>query len=282
MNNLKNVHLTKLSIKLGANFGTNKSSKLSNLDEQIKLLDKLHTQFTEKGKLNILAMDSGVVNFAYIKTTIEKDWSLSIKFWNKLQLENKFNDGVKLSLQPKSFTPLTQKLYKFITTDAIGENTDIYLLERQRIRTQSSKFVTDPIIKINFLEQLIYYSWTNQGKTIISSDPIKLCQLYPNEKKERISVVKSLIQGIKNDQGSSVFMDKMSLTKEMSTYLANNSNAKKFKIFDFLQLKEPSAGPNKDDDLADCLLHTLSWKNWLYNYNRLKSNNFDFQLLLQK
>lgn len=280
MNHFKNVQLDKLSIKLGANSGTKKSIKLFNLNEQINTLSQLHAKFIERGELNVLTMDSGVVNFAYINTTINKDWSLKINHWNKLQLEKIFNGGVKATLQPRVFTHLIQQLNKFIDGgDDLSEKPDVYILERQRIRTQSSKFVTDPIIKINFLEQLIYYSWTSQGKTILSSDPIKLCQLYPNEKKERIRLVKDLIKGTAHDPVERLYFKKQFLTKEMSDYLANTS---RFKIFDFLQLDEDVAGPNKDDDLADCLLHTLAWRTWLYHFHKLQANNFDFPSLLEE
>lgn len=269
---LKADKLKALSYLIGSQHGVTKTQRRLNILKQCKLLEP----FRQKPTVVVTSIDSGVTNFAYCALVWHSNKLPELISWNKIQLENKFLQNESLSLLPSQTSSLVNQLTRFIKTDPLLAKSDIVTIERQRTRTTSSRFVTDPIIKVNILEHLLYLSLQRSDFNVVSSDPGKMTKFWISQDLATESNATSKRYRI--DKVIDFLKDKSSLTfskpyeTKLNNYIIKTGKTKRFSIFDALQLQETVAGPRKDDDLADSLLHAMCWIHWLKNYRFLCDN----------
>ncbi|CCK71444.1 cruciform cutting endonuclease KNAG_0H00280 [Huiozyma naganishii CBS 8797] len=269
---LKSHTLNELCVALGAGIGTTKTKRTENILKQCRILHSFKTQYDSKGNLKISSIDSGVANFA-ISSVVVNPRGTEVVHWGKISLERAFLQGCPLGLSPQETYQLVTQLTDHIAWVTAG--TSLYTVERQRTRTGSSRFVTDPVIKVNVLEHLLYFSLKTRGYHVESSDPVKIGKLWvPQEifsgarsKKYRILRALNLVQNC-NSAGNNVqFNERM---RKTFTQYNREHAGKRSSLFDALALDQDGvAGTKKDDDLADSLLHALSWDQWFRTYVEL-------------
>lgn len=274
LNDLKLTQLNKLSSLLGAvKAGNTKSQKCGYINSY---LSQLTPYLSGSGTIDIFSIDTGIINFSWAQLTLHTlNGRITLVNWNKLNLNDRFN-LLDATTNPKNMSSLTSQLTSFILSQSPRDN-PLYTIERQRLRTNSSKFITEPILNVNILEHLLFHSLTNANRFVMSSDPARITKFWlanqkqynaKESKKLRIQIVNTLLSSQSNVfQLSPSLNDKLSSTA--SDHPGSKNKRKNHLIFDRLQLNESQNGKRKDDDLADSLLHGLSWSFWLRNYQHL-------------
>lgn len=280
---LKLTHLHKFSSLIGGpKTGSTKTEKCNNL--RIYLSQLIH--FTKP--LQIVSIDTGLVNFAwsqFLLTDEEKQPLLSR--WGKLNLYRKFfNDVIPedTKFSPLDTSYLTSQLTNFILNESKISTNILYTIERQRLRTNSSKFVTDPILNVNILEHLLFYALKNlspghdtpyRNNFVVSSDPGRMTNYWlanqrfnsKDSKKLRIATAVNLLAYSQNT--GNLFKIDSKLSNKMLTLKDNKLESKNGILFDALEMNQMLNGKRKDDDLADSFLHGLSWSMWIQTYRNL-------------
>lgn len=306
--------LKKMAFSIGSKEGSSKTEIRNNILYQSTLLHDLNKIREQKGKLDIMAIDMGIENFAYSRFS----WSLDdqtpvLTQWGKIRLGEKFLEpGMKASiLQPNVMSELGFNLTKFLTSNS----PDAFVIERQRARTMGSANVFEPILKVNILEHVLFSNleyrlllerenkYSKQKEYLVkSSDPKRMtdywCKLVPTKnlleakygrgspkmelkstsstltKMLKISLVQSLLQ----DQLTDKKFNKFTLSTDLQEVFGKSLESQNFSFFEALSLDD-AAGKNKNDDLADSLLHGLAWLDWIANYQEItrviKLNSYD-------
>ncbi|CAI4034748.1 hypothetical protein SMKI_11G1980 [Saccharomyces mikatae IFO 1815] len=297
--NAKSGQLKSLSFVIGAANGTTKEIKRTYIQEQCKFLEELRQQKIRQGGINILSMDAGVSNFAFSKMQLLNDNPLpKLLDWQKLNLEEKFFQNLKkLSLNPAETSQLVFDLTEYLFESA--PIPDMFTIERQRARTMSSRHILEPILKVNILEQILFSNLENKVKytnriqngsklryIVRSSDPHRMTSYwcFPREetpvgskklksnkhsKDLRIKLVKKIVSSSILNKGSKDPTELVEFTEIWEKRIRNALAKKKsFKLCDILEFLDNS-GVKKDDDLADSFLHSLSWIEWIKNYENI-------------
>lgn len=283
--NLKLIHLHKFSSLIGGpKTGSTKTEKCHNLEIYLSQLDK----FVKP--LQIVSIDTGLVNFAWSKFVLSDTEKLpSLIQWEKFNLYEKFfNDvipeGTKFS--PSDTSYLTSQLTDFILNGSKTSTNVLFTIERQRLRTNGSKFVTDPILNVNILEHLLFYALQNlnygneiscQNRFIVSSDPGRMTNYWlanqrfnsKDSKKLRIKTAMDLLNHCRGNITGKLFTIDSKLSEKISNLKDVTLKNKSGVLFDLLGMNPMINGKRKDDDLADSFLHGLAWSMWIQTYRRL-------------
>ncbi|CAI4045010.1 hypothetical protein SKDZ_11G1960 [Saccharomyces kudriavzevii ZP591] len=297
--NAKSGQLKSFSFVIGAANGTTKEIKRTSIQKQCEFLEKLRQQKIRSGKISILSMDAGVTNFAFSKIQLSNNNPLpKMLDWQKLNLEEKFLQNLKkLSLNPAETSQLVFDLTEYLfESDPIP---DMFTIERQRARTMSSRHILEPILKVNILEQILFSNLENKMRyanntqnaselryMVRSSDPHRMTSYWciPKEetstsskksksnkhsKDSRIKLVKEIISSSILNDASKRFTKSVEFSDIWGNRIRSALTKKKsFKLCDILEIQDGS-GVKKDDDLADSFLHSLSWIEWIKNYESI-------------
>lgn len=282
--NLKLTHLNKFSSLLGGpKIGSTKLAKCQNLNNYLSQLN----QFIKP--IQILSIDTGLINFAWTSFTLpDTEGQPLLTQWGKLNLYKKFFNDTPIKetkFSPLDTSYLTTQLTRLILNESNASTNTLYTIERQRLRTNSSKFVTDPILNVNILEHLLFYSLNNlnplmnnnmyRNISVVSSDPGRMTKYWlanqnfnsKQSKRLRIETVMSLLNQSNSKDG--LFKVATPLYGKISNLKDYKSKNKTGLLFDLLEMNEEVNGKRKDDDLADSLLHGLSWSIWIQTYQKL-------------
>lgn len=180
-----------LAFAIGSQSGTTKKSIRTNILVQAHELQRLTNIRSQRGKLDITAIDMGLENFAFAKFSWRTDEDKpQLIQWTKLRLDGSFIDAqaLKPSFVPKSMSLVGHKLTEVLTQTP----PDIFVIERQRTRTMGSANIPDPIVKVNALEHILFaylnakklYSQQTKGTKepldylIESSDPRRMTDFW--------------------------------------------------------------------------------------------------------
>ncbi|AMD20913.1 HDR171Wp [Eremothecium sinecaudum] len=291
--------LKKVAILVGADCSGTKPTIVAALEKQIKLLNPLLQTQKQQGHLSIAAMDMGIVNFAHCRLLWHKGAPPKLIDWQKQPLNEHINPNwtkaKKTSMEPYTMWKIAQS----VTTQLRSEDTDLYLIERQRGRTAGRPNVPERILQVNILEHILFSNLmtiSSNEKTpfyIRSSSPRKMvdywCGILPEEvqrkvlevhntigkrdgfsKKLRVCLVRSLLaKQFENNDSSSL---KMQLSDTM--YKLFEKHSENISTFDISHTLNPKTYKykklQKNDDLADALLHGLSWVDWINNFSRIE------------
>ncbi|SCU78491.1 LAMI_0A04808g1_1 [Lachancea mirantina] len=286
--------LKKVSFLLGSREGTTKSALRDELLAQGGLLAKLRNTGGVAGSLNLVAVDIGVENFAFCRLALRADEARSqLVEWSKMQLSNgddtsKFSPSVSAQLAKN----LTQRLSR------LGPS--VFVLERQRTRTAGSANVFEHVLRANVLEHVLFTLLQNQRflgddslqHQVYSSDPRRMTEFWckfigvtspgnlegSNDqakssktatKSLKIKIAKAIIAAALSSDLASLPTFVPTVAPAVKSQLVSYFNkGKRLNLFDALQLTT-DAGRRKEDDLADALLHGLSWLTWVTNFDRL-------------
>ncbi|CAI4046414.1 hypothetical protein SUVZ_11G2020 [Saccharomyces uvarum] len=299
--NAKAGQLKSFSFLIGAANGTTKELRRTNIQKQCEFLEQLRQQKTRQGRISILSMDAGVSNFAFSKFQLCDNNPLpKLLDWQKVNLEEKFlQKSKKLSLNPTETSQLVFDLTEYLfKSEPIP---DVFTIERQRTRTMSSRYILEPILKVNILEQILFSNLENKMRytsstlnaaklqyMVRSSDPHRMTSYWciPKEetpvgskksksnkhsKDSRIKLVKEIVSSsiLENDSRSPTkLVDFSDIWENRIRGALSKKNS--FKLCDILEIQD-SSGVKKDDDLADSFLHSLSWIEWIKNYENIAS-----------
>ncbi|CCC71647.1 hypothetical protein NCAS_0H03370 [Naumovozyma castellii] len=300
-NNVTAKTLKDLSLIIGSPIGITKLNRRTNIMEQCKHLEQLRLKRLHQGTLVINSIDTGISNFAIskFKWDLMSPWPTLLS-WEKIQLERKFLPELEIessSLEPNDFSLMTYRLVEYLLDEKDNvSKPDLFTIERQRTRTMSSRFVLDPIIRCNILENVLYSTlenrirYNNMGKheySVLSSNPQRMTSFWcptdndKNKKKNsnkyskdfKIKLVKEIIRNSCMDNANDLGRPFIGIPQDWKidlVKLLNSSASAKFKLFNCLRNHENDtsniSGVKKDDDLADSFLHGLSWMEWLRNY----------------
>lgn len=300
------IALRTLAISIGAIKSGTKPILMENILAQMKILDKLQKIRDTKGKLSIIAIDIGIVNFAYCKLIWKRNEDIPVLAqWKKLELKGlskmEFEPMIEKKVynsEPDSMFLLSSVLLEHI----LRSESDVYLLERQRTRTMGSSAIPEYILRVNILEHLLYsglrLNSSNDGNayTVLSSSPKRMVDYWCNSlyesdllrrklglksksrsiitKKFRIALVKSFIHNqLYPQNGLSIQKFKLndSFYKQFENYMGSYDDLSFGQILNNNKETETSQPRvHKNDDFADSLLHGLAWIDWMQNYNCLK------------
>ncbi|CAL9735211.1 cruciform cutting endonuclease 1, mitochondrial [Monosporozyma servazzii] len=280
LNDLKLNQLNKLSSLVGAlkSGGAGPNTKLQkciHINSYLLQLNHIinnNSNSNNNSNIHILSIDTGIINFAWSHLNLNlNNGDITLLNWSKLNLLQKFDRLDTNTFNPQNMSHLTSNLTEYIL--ATHPNVALYTIERQRLRTNSSKFITEPILNVNIFEHLLFHSLTNANKFVMSSDPARITKFWlanqlnystKDSKRLRIEIVNKLVNSQTGFQ-----LNKSLNERFFSVGLATSKRDKK--LFDKLQLNEVQNGKRKDDDLADSLLHGLSWSFWLRNCQDLNN-----------
>ena len=265
--------LRNLAFLIGASAGGNKAARVHNIARQAALLDKL-----QGPSVTFTSIDTGVVNLAVASVTCNtSDATPTLTYWDKTNLEQRYRGGEQLALTPSDTAPLASVLARDLQCTPELRNTSLFTIEKQRTRTVGSSAVSDPILKLNVMEHLIFAQLAQLAhRNIVSSDPGRMTKYWvPRErevqtglksKRLRVDLVRQLVLG-----GPSPLLKLQGgIATKVRTYNETPRRGRIPSLFDALQLVEPLNGVRKDDDLTDSLLHALAWAQWYMTYTDMK------------
>lgn len=299
--------LKRLGTCIGANLGQNKTSARQGILNQAKKLEVLRAQRLNNGSTSLTAIDAGVSNFAYSTFKWHKGDELpTLEDWNKMDLNQKFLPPLrtKITMDPSDTFYVGHKLTEMFTAEL--PIPDMFIIERQRNRSQSSTTVLEAVLMSNIIEQVFFSSLKNKqiydskaklNYAVNSSNPQRMVQYWCALRSLKTLVKRSdsLDDGAEpsNAQGTQHTsrvskVIRINLVKKIlksslglgdyhrcllnSTWRANIANQvemkKKFKLIDCIDVR-PEVGAKKDDDLADSFLHGLAWMQWLRTYEQI-------------
>ncbi|CCH59906.1 hypothetical protein TBLA_0C00910 [Henningerozyma blattae CBS 6284] len=181
--------LRKLALSIGAKQGNCKTQCTKLILRQGGILERLRNIKERKGSVSIIAIDTGISNFSFTKFELEhkrptySDRGLininynpqnAIEYdrtaeelpllleWKKFHIAQAFGGIMDkhFSPTPEIMSQLAYNITEYIKNEIKGA--DLYILERQRLRTMSSKSVLEPVIKSNILEHIIYSNLKNK------------------------------------------------------------------------------------------------------------------------
>ncbi|CAD1784698.1 similar to Saccharomyces cerevisiae YIR021W MRS1 Protein required for the splicing of two mitochondrial group I introns (BI3 in COB and AI5beta in COX1) [Maudiozyma barnettii] len=286
---LKSNTLQRLAFLIGAKQDTKKALRIKNIQERFTLFHALSQTVPNNhaNEITITSVDTGVVNCAVASMTIAAGTGSlpRLNYWKKWNLESQFlGVGQSLTLSPQLTSMVTGALVAQLLRDPGIEGTTLFTIEKQRARTVSSRVVSDPILKLNIVEHLLYDKLGGHG-AIESSDPARMTKFWVpqellkqeqegakfNSKRARMDLVKAMV--FQGSPGLLTLSDP--IDKQIQEYQTPSGESKGSRrgrmprLFDALQLQEPMNGARKDDDLADSLLHALAWSQWYKTYNEL-------------
>ncbi|SMN22345.1 similar to Saccharomyces cerevisiae YIR021W MRS1 Protein required for the splicing of two mitochondrial group I introns (BI3 in COB and AI5beta in COX1) [Maudiozyma saulgeensis] len=271
--------LQKLAFLIGAKQDTKKPLRIQNIIDRFKLFNDLSNvkHNNSKKEITITAIDTGIVNCAIASMTITSTDSFRLNYWRKWNLQHQFlGDGQSLTLSPQQTSLVSRSLVSYLLKQPFVNDTSLFTIEKQRARTVSSRVVSDPILKLNIMEHLLYDRLSDHAM-IESSDPARMTKFWIpqelqrqhdlkfNSKRARIDLVKSMV--FQNSLGFLRLMEPIST--QFIQYQEERHRTRMPWLFDALQLQEPLNGARKDDDLADSLLHALAWSQWFKTYCEL-------------
>lgn len=301
--------LKSLGVCIGANLGHNKTEARERIVAQARYLEILSSCKLNNGATTLTAIDAGVSNFAYSTFKwYKKDQLPTLVDWNKIDLRQKFlpSGSGKMSMDPRNTFLVGHQLTEMFTADL--PLPDMFTIERQRIRSQSSKTVLETVFMSNIMEQILFsnlknkqiYCKANLKYLVNSSSPQRMVQYWcalrslkslfqeykgidSNTTSEGAPPIESGNQCSKTTKAirinlvrkilrGSLGLDnykKCLLTSDWTTKIARQAQAKKnFKLFDCIETGI-ATGTRKDDDLADSFLHGLAWMQWLRTYEEI-------------
>ena len=262
--------LKRLAFLLGASGGANKAAKVGAIAQQAALFDRISGSDTA----TFTSIDTGVINLAVASVVCSANNSIpTLSYWNKTNLEQRFRKGETLALAPEQTALLATQVASDLTTTPELRNTSLFTIEKQRTRTVGSSAVSDPILKLNIMEHLLYAGLTqNLHRTVVSSDPGRMTRYWVPKEREtatglkskrlRVDLVRQIVLG---DESKLLQLDP-ALKHAIHTYKNTPRRGRIPSLFDALQLHEPLNGVRKDDDLTDALLHALAWAHWYNTY----------------
>lgn len=302
--------LKRLGSCLGANLGANKTGGRIGIVDQAEKLERLRTRKLLNGETSLTAIDAGVSNFAY---SVFK-WYKGDKFptlvdWNKINLCQKFleSNRTKMRMDPSDTWQVGYGLVEMLTNKL--ETSDIYMVEKQRTRSLSSKNIVESVLLSNLMEHILFsnlrnkliYGDLDKNYIVHSSNPQKMAQYWCDLKS--LSTLYNRYKesvGAKNKTdlslGESNEVQTAKTTKNIrinlvKTILKNATTPNDYqkcllapdwrlrvetqltvgKKFKLLDCigSGPELGAKKDDDLADSFLHGLAWMDWLGTYENV-------------
>lgn len=253
----------------------------------------------------ILAIDLGIKNFGFCRIQLDKNLPFNkpptVKEWKKLDLANlrtESFEATKLDLvkfDPVNYSRLASELIENVLYNPKMPRPDIVLIERQRGRTTSSRNIQEWILKVNMFESMLFgmlYSkisseTPNLLDNLISVNPLRMASYYKedqrrtkseskkgNPKTERIELVEKWLRYTINPDRQTeprLYLDPKEFPfTNTSSLQAIRSKSKWVNELILGPDSKMGSGTVKGDDLADSLLHALSWVEWERNRMILK------------
>ncbi|GAV54291.1 hypothetical protein ZYGR_0AL00230 [Zygosaccharomyces rouxii] len=299
--------LKRLGSCIGASIGKNKSEGRESIVEQAVKLEKLRQRRFRDGEASVAAIDTGVSNFAYsVFKWYKGDEVPTLVGWNKINLCQKFlgKHRLKMAMDPKDTWQVGRGLLEMFTNEMAVS--DLYVVEKQRTRSFSSKNVLESVLLSNVVEHILFsnlrnkqiYGNANTDYIVDSSNPQRMAQYWCDLKSLKTLHFRfAQSMGLKSrkdlriDDKDTVLATKVNKTIRINlvkTILKNAIEPQDYKMCNLTprwkskverQLNTgkkfrlldcigsgPELGTRKDDDLADSFLHGLAWMRWLRNY----------------
>ena len=282
---LKVAQLRSLAKELGAPTSGNKALLTENILATCSFHLRLHQLILDKQKhhLTITSLDPGVSNLSYatIRVPISAAHPTLTK-WTKIKLDISTTTTTTQLPEPAKTTSVTEQFCDSLLHDPATASTDLFVIERQRLRTHGSVWVPNPILRVNILEHLIFAKLQDRSRDgintvkyyCVSSDPAKMVKYWVStepigteksknkSKSKSKSLRKSIVQRL-------LFGDDPEVKLASDLKPVHLSSSSSFSIYDMLQLSEQANGKRKDDDLCDSFLHALTWARWFKAYLHL-------------
>lgn len=249
-----------------------KSERCISILSQCQTLDMLRRLGNE---LRVVAMDVGIANFAVAQFKVE---NMRLEHWLKLQVNDEGSHNIDIN--PRNTTMLSTSLGSRLW-DQTPSGPTVFLLERQRLRTLSSRNVLEPVLRANILEHLLYAELSRRcdietNRIVLSSDPRRMTLYWcgsasrtaeVNSKNVRIALVKGLLLS-KNRPPLHI-----DLNADIRNKVSEVDGSSKFKLYNLVS--QTSLGTKKDDDLADAFLHGLAWADWVRTFADMQASIMD-------
>lgn len=299
--------LKRLGSCIGASIGKNKTEGRTSVVAQAEKLELLRRRRLKDGETCVTAIDAGISNFAYSMFKWYKDDEVpTLVEWNKINICQKFlgNHRLKMKMDPEDTWKVGYGLLDMFTSKMA--TSDLYVIEKQRTRSLSSKNVLESVLLSNVMEHILFSNLRNKqlyenadgNYAVDSSNPQKMAQYWCDLKSLKTLYVRfaqSAGLKVQNDlptnYSDSILTTKVSKTIRINLVKTILKNAIipqgyrkcnvtpqwRSKVEEQLHVGKkfklldciglgPELGTRKDDDLADSFLHGLAWMQWLRIY----------------
>lgn len=179
--------IKRLGSCVGANIGKSKADIRKSVLEQAEKLEKMRECRVQNGEASVTAIDMGVANFAYsVFKWCKTDEVPTLVDWNKINLCEKFlgKHRIKMAMDPRDTWQVGYGLSNMFTNQM--PISDLYIIEKQRTRSMSSKNVLDSILLSNVVEHILFsnlrnkqlFGNTNTDYVVGSSSPQKMTKYW--------------------------------------------------------------------------------------------------------
>lgn len=250
---------------------------------------------------SVLSIDVGVKNFSYCKMEIEADnpynKPIEIVEWDKLDVLNWYGDQ-NLEFNPVNYAALASSIVSRLILGKTARP-DLILIERQRFRSMGSSSVLEAVIRSAVLENMIFaslkslkdYEPNNFQYLVQSSSPLIMTSFWESyktstdlrfDKLESASRKKHRIELVSDWILNSKTIKLKGLTKDLLSQFSNgpNNSRRLNKIVNSINgITKSDSETNKSDDLADSLLHGITWLRFEKNkqmFNQTLRENPEF------
>jgi cruciform cutting endonuclease 1 len=248
--------LNQVGLLCGLQSATTKQARINNIITGLEMGNRISDKF-DITKLNVLAIDIGVKNFAYClinNVDLTENQPISINNWSKLNLLEKFPYQPLIdsqSLYDKKF--YINYLANEISKDLLKINPDVVVIETQRTRSNNNSITLQPVLLNYTLENLVYHQFWQQSKFIIPMTSAQMINFWLNR-----FITKNSINSSKNSKFLRNQLVLNWLNDKKSNLIKNSFNIDKYDKSSLLLALTLPTKNNKIDDLIDCLLYNLT------------------------
>ncbi|AGO11922.1 AaceriADR157Wp [[Ashbya] aceris (nom. inval.)] len=268
------------ALLLGAAYGSNKAHARAQLAMQAVRLRQLRDVRLRRGCVKLLAVDPGLVNFAYAQLHVGAGTPVVVA-WDKLDL--------RASAASAAEAPeVMGEMVRGVVERLLAHEPDFVAIERQRARNPGSSAVAGAVLRTNLLEHGMHAVLPPlaalrgiSAPLVAASLPRRMADFWCGPGAERAADSKRLrvllARALLREAAAAASPGMLTLGSQLTAALGSHVEpSRAFSIHRALGLpvvpaQELRRAPAKDDDLADALLHALAWATWLHAYEQLES-----------
>ncbi|AEY96377.1 FADR157Wp [Eremothecium gossypii FDAG1] len=268
------------ALMLGAAYGSKKADARAQLAMQVARLRRLRDVRLRRGRVALLAVDPGLVNFAYAQLYVGTGAPVVVA-WDKLDL--------RISAASAAEAPEAMgEMVRGVVGRLLAHEPDFVAIERQRARNPGSSAVAGAVLRTNLLEHGLHAvlpplaALRGMPEPLVAASlPRRMADFWcgpgaeraADSKRLRILLARALLReaAVAASPGMLALGPALAAARD-----ADVGSSRAFSIHRALGLpaapvRDLPVAPAKDDDLADALLHALAWATWLEVYEQLEA-----------
>ncbi|ODQ80477.1 hypothetical protein BABINDRAFT_160757 [Babjeviella inositovora NRRL Y-12698] len=241
---------------------------------------------------SVLSIDMGIRNFSFCRLLMENGAKPTIEEWRKIDVDRYCGNSTPV-YSPLAYSQIAYDIVNQIVYNSAYAVPDLVLIERQRLRSGSSKNVFEHVLRVIMLENMLHASIyavkkldpAREKTRVDSSSPAEMVRYWCTEEKLtatksktlRVNMVARWLEGYLHGEDIPFELNKKYQQKVVNVdpkvKKLRSQSKKLYKTIMKGEDSEKEVGTGeteKGDDLVDSLLHGLAFHQWQCNRRELQ------------